>query len=418
MPRLNKRFLDSLPKTGAKDQLYRDDELIGFALRVKPSGTRTWLIQYRNKDGSTRKLAFAKVGVLTPEEARKQAKKLLGRVALGEDPSANRRAQRASKTIADLCNEYMEAMDKGHILGKRRQPKAKSTIATDRGRILRHILPLLGKKKIDAVQSLDIRHFIRAVQEGKTAATIKTVPKGLARVTGGAGTATRTVGLLSGIFTFAIRQGYRKDNPVHGVERPAGKPRHRFLSMEEYASLGEALNDAARSGENPLAISAIRAIALTGCRLQEIAKLRWDELDLSTSHLRIANGKEGYSLLPLGAAGRAVLAAVRRHETSPYVFSTSKGTQYTGLSKAFGRIISRAKLKKVTLHTLRHSFATTANVLGYTESTVGALLGHAGHSVTRRYIHIVDKPLMQAADHVAGTIWEAMEVASEKKFRG
>jgi hypothetical protein len=84
------------------------------------------------------------------------------------------------------------------------------------------------------------------------------------------------------------------------------------------------------------------------------------------------------------------------------------------LSQAFKRIVRRAKLVGVSLHTLRHSFATTANVLGYTESNVGALLGHAAHSVTRRYIHVVDKPLMQAADHVARAISDAMEGAPKK----
>ena len=419
MPRLNKRFIDSLPKKPLKDQLYRDDELIGFALRVKPSGTRTWLIQYRNRDGGTRKLAFAKLGVLTPEEARKEAKKLLGRVALGEDPSAIRHANRAAKTVADLCEEYLDATKRGLVLNKRREAKSNSTVATDEGRIVRHILPLLGKKKIDAVQPPDIRKFIQAIQEGKTAARVKTKPRGLARVTGGAGTATRTTGLLSGIFSYATKQGYRRDNPVHGVERPAYKKRRRFLSDEEYGALGASLDEASQSGENPLAISAIRAIALTGCRLQEIAKLRHDELDLQTSHLRIANGKEGYSVLPLGESAKAVLTAVPKqpkHPNSPYVFATNRGLPYTALPKAFKRIVEKAKLEGVTLHTLRHSFASMANMLGYTESTVGALLGHAAHSVTRGYIHIADEPLMRAADHVACAISGAMEGAAEKKF--
>lgn len=408
MPRLNKRFLDSLSKS-AKDQLYRDDELIGFALRVKPSGTRTWLIQYRNKDGSTRKLAFAKVGVLTPEEARKEAKRLLGRVALGQDPSADRHSHRASRTVADLCREYLEAVDKGFVLGKRGEAKSASTAATDRGRVERHIIPLLGKKKIDAVQPLDIRHFIRSVQEGKTAASVRTKPRGLARVTGGAGTATRTAGLLSGIFTYAVRHGYRKDNPVHGVERPAYRQRRRFLSVDEYAALGAALDKATQSGESQLAISAIRVIALTGCRLQEIAKLRQQELDLRASLLRITNGKEGYAVLPLGESAKTVLAAVPQHPTSPYVFATDRGLPYTALPKAFKRIVERAKLQGVTLHTLRHSFASTANMLGYTESTVGALLGHAAHSVTRQYIHIADERLVQSADRISNVIAKAMQ---------
>ena len=137
--------------------------------------------------------------------------------------------------------------------------------------------------------------------------------------------------------------------------------RGRFLSDEEYGALGASLDEASQSGENPLAISAIRAIALTGCRLQEIAKLRHDELDLQTSHLRIANGKEGHAVLPLGESAKAVLTAVPKqpkHPNSPYVFATNRGLPYTALPKAFKRIVEKAKLEGVTLHTLRHSFAT------------------------------------------------------------
>ncbi len=61
MPKLTKRFVDAL-KPVKRDTLYRDTDLKGFGLRVKPSGARTWLVQYRNRAGRTRKLALGKVG--------------------------------------------------------------------------------------------------------------------------------------------------------------------------------------------------------------------------------------------------------------------------------------------------------------------------------------------------------------------
>src|SRR5258708_4685039 len=131
MPKLTKRFVDAL-RPVTRDTLYRDDELKGFALRVKPSGTRTWVVQYRNLAGRTRKLRLGKVGELTPEEARQRAGKALGKVADGADPSATRKAARGAMTVAKLCHDYLAAVEKGLVLGKRRRPKSETTLATDR----------------------------------------------------------------------------------------------------------------------------------------------------------------------------------------------------------------------------------------------------------------------------------------------
>jgi hypothetical protein len=85
---------------------------------------------------------------------------------------------------------------------------------TDNGRIERHIKPLLGWLKIGSVTRRDIERFQDAVTDGETQARIKTGKHGLARVTGGRGTATRTTGLLGAIFAFAVKRGLRPDNPV------------------------------------------------------------------------------------------------------------------------------------------------------------------------------------------------------------
>jgi integrase len=150
-------------------------------------------------------------------------------------------------------------------------------------------------------------------------------------------------------------------------------------------------------------------LALTGCRKGEVVSLTWPEVDLAAHQLRLANTKEGYSIRPLGQPAVDLLGNLPRHAHSETVFpSGKKGTNYVGLPRAWKRIAERARFKNFTLHTLRHSFATTANTLGCSEPTIAAMLGHSRGTMTSRYVHVVDDTLLAAADRVAGAIAHAL----------
>jgi len=225
-----------------------DVPVTGFAARRQKSAAVTYLVYFRTAEGRQRWHTIGRHGApWTPDTARQEARRILGEVVRGADPAADKRAARKAKTVAELCDLYLIDAESERLLTRRKAAKKPSTLATDKGRIERHIKPLLGRLAVSAIIREDVEGFMHAVAEGETAARIKTRLHGLARVTGGKGTATRTVGLLGAIFTYAVRHRMRQDNPVHGVMRFADGRRERRLSDEEYAALGEAL----RGSEGP-----------------------------------------------------------------------------------------------------------------------------------------------------------------------
>src|SRR5882762_1049474 len=106
MAKILKRMVDALQPKPDRDVFAWDSELRGFGVRVKPSGVKSFLIQYRNAEGRTRRLVLGQYGVLSPEIARDMARTRLTAVAQGEDPSATRRAQRAGMLVSDVCDWY------------------------------------------------------------------------------------------------------------------------------------------------------------------------------------------------------------------------------------------------------------------------------------------------------------------------
>ena len=408
MPKLTKVIVERLA-VQQRDYFAWDADVAGFGIRVWPSGRKVYMAQYR-ANGRTRRVKIGAHGPVTTEQARTQAKIILGDVARGEDPAEDKATRRKSLTVNELCDQYLEAAEDGLIMGKRRLPKKPSTLVSDRGRIAQHIKPLLGNKIAKEVTQVDVNKFIRDVTTGKTARVVKTGKRGKAVVEGGAGTAARTAGLLGGIFSFAITRGVRTDNPVRGTTRQADRKRKRRLSPEEFKRLGNALRAAEGDLEPAQGIAAIWLYALTGCRLSEIEELEWTEIEPDKGSFRFSDTKEGAGVRPIGKAAFNIIKAITPLPGNKYVLSAARSEHgfYGGMGRAFDRMQERSGLKDVTSHTLRHSYASVAGDMGFSDSTIDTLIGHSSGSQTADYIHLLDSVLVAAADKVAGEVWRQM----------
>ncbi|MBN8816368.1 MAG: integrase arm-type DNA-binding domain-containing protein [Sphingomonas sp.] len=404
MGKITKRVVDAA-EGRANDYVIWDDELPGFGLRVFVSGKRSYVLQYRAA-GRSRRYTIGLHGVWTPETARQEAKVLFGRIAKGDDPAEERQLDRKAITMKELCELYLADLEAGLILGKGGRPKKASTIVTDKGRIARHIIPLVGTRKVRDVTKVDVNRLLKDVMAGKTATVVKTKKlRGKAIVRGGVGTATRTIGLLGGIFTYAIDAGIIDTNPAHGIRKPKDNVRERRLIESEYRLLGQILDDARSDGKYALAAELGRVIALTGCRRSEVINLGRTEADTTASCLRLSDTKEGMSVRPIGLPVVEALEARMEATTGSYLFpGQGEDNAFGSFPKHWKKLVEDTPLADVTPHVLRHSFASIANDLGFTEVTIAALVGHAKGSVTGNYIHTLDTALIMAADTISGYI--------------
>jgi ABC-type amino acid transport substrate-binding protein len=248
----------------------------GFGARRQKSEARSYVVFYRTRGGRQRWHTIGRHGApWTPELARNEAIKILGRVAEGEDPAADKQRKRRAATVSELCDFYLADAEAGRILTRFRRPKKAATLALDRGRIDRHIKPLIGKLQVATVTTTDIEYLLHDIAAGKTAATVATKPRGLARVRGGKATATRVVRFLGAVFSYAIMHKMRGDNPVRGVTQFEDGQKRRRLSGQEYRALGAALANIEKTGLWPAAVAATRFVALSGWRSGEALGLRW-----------------------------------------------------------------------------------------------------------------------------------------------
>jgi integrase len=402
MAKLTKRVVDGIRPEKNRDVFAWDTEVKGFGLRVKPSGTKTFLIQYRNAECRTRRFVIGPFGVLTVETARDLAKKKLALVIDGGDPSEERRAAREGLTIAEVCDWYVAEAEAGRLLGRNRRPIKPSTVAGDKSRIEQHIKPLIGTRIVSHLKLGDLERLQADIAAGRSARRRRSGRGG--HTSGGTGVAGRAMSTLRSLLNHARRHGVIEHSPANGIRIIASEKLKRHLSTGELRHLGKIMTQMERDGEHPTGIAAIRAMLMTGFRRMEVLGMCKEWIEPDENCVAFPDTKSGAQMRAAGDVAINHLMSVGQRSSSPFVFPADWGDgHFVGVVRVLERVCERAGLKDVTPHTLRHTFASIAGSLGYSELTIAGLLGHRPRGVTQRYVHL-DTALVIAADQVAREI--------------
>lgn len=413
MPRITKRTVDAATPTDKRYYVW-DDEIKGFGLLVLPSGVKSYFYRYRTPEGRERRATIGRHGAETADSARTKAKAWQRTVSDGGDPLGAKQEAKDALTITQVLDLYLESAAFA--------AKAKSTQAIDRGRIERHLKPILGKTYADKLTPEAVHKAAKAIGEGKTAGNIKTRKRGLARVKGGAGTARMALTLLRAALKWAVSARFISHNGAEGVSAGVSGTRDTIMrGMEDYERLFRTLDamEAERRVRGPVA-DAIRVIALTGARRGEIAGLRWRHVDLKTGQITLpaAHHKTGRKtgkprVIGLPTAAQTIIAKQTEGKPDDYVFLPASGDGPVNLSKPWRAIRAEAGLPEgIGLHGLRHSLASHMAMQGAQAAEIMTALGHRQMSTAQKYVHFAQDARVALAERAAGTVLAGLAAAS------
>ena len=384
--KITKRKVDQLKADGA-DTFYWDDDLPGFGVRVRGSGRKYYVVQYR-ADGRVRRITLGRHGAVSTETARRRAMAAISEAKGGGDPAAARDERRKAVTMKQLGKRFLEEYVPNHC---------KPSTAYEYGRSLKFFIdPRIGRRKVRDIKRSDIAELHHELRETPYQAN-------------------RTLGVLSKIFNQAEVWGLRPDgsNPCLHVKRYKEEKRERFLNAEEFSRLGQVLDAILDDGsETRSAVVAFRLLMLTGCRLSEIQKLRWEHVDLDAGELHLPDAKTGGRAVPLAPSAVRLLETLPRDADNPWVIAGRKpGSHLTDLQHPWRRIRAQAHLEDVRIHDLRHSFASRALALGEGLPMIGKLLGHTQVQTTARYAHLARDTVKASAARIGDSIDSDLEVS-------
>jgi integrase len=381
----------------AKPYEVRDTQLTGFLLRVQPTGTMTYYVEYAR--GQREKLGAG--NVITPIQARDLAKHLLADVAKGYDPAESKRKAR-QHTVGSFLLEVYQPWATTHV------KTSKATLAR-----LQFSFSEFLELKLDELTAWQVEKWRMARKKGGTKDS----------------TINRELNDLKSSLNKAVEWGLLAEHPLATVKRSKvdNNAKVRYLSDEEETRLRQALIDREQrhrhertnanhwraSRQYPLLkefnpfeytdhLAPIVLLAMnTGLRRGELFNLTWDDINLKTGLLTVEGdgAKSGKTRhIPLNDEAIAVIQKWQlTHKVKRgYVFPSDEGGRLDNVRKSWGGMLKQANIEAFRFHDLRHHFASRLVMAGVDLNTVRELLGHSDYKMTLRYAHLAPEHKLAA----------------------
>ncbi len=342
---------------GKTDVIYFDDALPGFGYRLRGGAggkvLRSWVAQYR-RAGGTRRITLGPAGVLSAEQARAAAKKVLAAAALGQDPQADRIDRR------DKDQHSFRAVVAEHLKAKQPDVRPRTLFELTRYLTGTYFKPLHALP-VDTITRKDVAARLVAITRESSSIT-----------------AARARAAVNGFFVWAMQMGYVEANPVVGTIQPKdSEGRSRVLADVELAAIWRACGDDDHG-------RIVRLLILSGCRRQEVGSMQWGELNTNTGTWTIPGERtknKRKHTLPLPPAAWQITAGVPHMAHRDYLFGMrGDGFRAWGDGKAALDEALGDSLAAWTLHDIRRTVATRMADLGVQPHIIETVLNHqSGH---------------------------------------
>ena len=395
--KLTEKLVKNAQPVEGKDYQLFDSELRAFALIVYRSGSKAFTIDYRHA-GRPRRMVFGRWPEWSVSAARIRAKELRRDVDAGYDPLKQRQQMREQPRIRDLIDRY---------LIEHASKLAKANEADQHSMMEKLVAPHWENRLVSEITRSDVDQLLTKVAEGR-ARPHKAKPNNRARKLQGPKKtpirANRVGEALRKAFSLAIEWGWREDNPASGFYRRLENPRERFLTKDEIDRLVNALDH----DEDQRAADIIRICMLTGARVGEVRQSRFEQFNLDLLIWTKPASTTKQRRMHRVPISENVAAIVRQRQlvvpnSSPWVFPGDvAGQPVIEIRRFWKRIQREAQIEDVRIHDLRHTFASLLVSGGASLEMIGKLLGHTQLQTTQRYAHLLDAPLREGVNAVAG----------------
>lgn len=397
--KITQAFADQAKPKDDKAHRVFDETVTGLCLYVGKSGSKSWYVYYTNRANKRQSYRFGSLAQYNVIEARTEARKLLGKVASGNDPAQQKRGkkQAAKAAHARTLKSYLEGDYWKHYLSKRKDGKA------DQSRVNGIYKEFLDRDMATITPAELIAHRTKRFDKGKKTTTLN-----------------RDRLALHGLFEKAVKDGLIEKNPAHkAVFDPlpmVDDKRVRYLGQRDEVEdirddhgnqIGERQRFMDALSTMTLQIQTIVGLAMnTGCRRGELFNLTWDKVSMKKQTLTVigtvAKSKKK-RVIPLNDKAMELLQAWRKGKNvthiSGLVFPSGiTGNPLVSIKRPWKHLIERAQITDFRFHDLRHDFASRLVMKRVSLYEVKDLLGHSSITMTERYAHLADEQLRSAVE--------------------